>query len=183
LEFVSDDHQIDFRFLACDDWRRLRKLRLHALRESPEAFLANYGEEQARPEDWWRRELARGRWHYGITKNWLARLFRRRPISLLGVTHERGKPKTECFLEYLWVTPRKRRSGIGINFITSILTLLQADGVRTVRLWVLDGNEAAMRLYAKAGFKTVGEPEPLVARPGRTEQLLQLHLPGPGPAR
>jgi ribosomal protein S18 acetylase RimI-like enzyme len=61
-----------------------------------------------------------------------------------------------------------------------ILGRLQADGVRTVLLWVLDGNDAAMRLYRRAGFVIAGSPRPLEVLPGRTEQLLRRDLPDPG---
>jgi L-amino acid N-acyltransferase YncA len=89
-------------------------------------------------------------------------------------------PETECFLEYLWVAERKRRSNIGYKFISEILSRLQRDGVRTVLLWVLDGNEAAVGLYRKAGFEIAGPPTPLEDRPGRTEQLWRRELPEPG---
>ena len=43
-------------------------------------------------------------------------------------------------------------------------------------LWVLDGNEVAMSVYRRAGFMSTDHRQPLVARPGRTEERLYLNL-------
>jgi hypothetical protein len=48
--------------------------------------------------------------------------------------------------------------------------------MRTAFLWVLDGNEVAMRVYRRAGFMSTNHRQPLVARPGRTEERLYLNL-------
>jgi ribosomal protein S18 acetylase RimI-like enzyme len=60
--------------------------------------------------------------------------------------------------------------------IKVVLDRLPADGVRTVFLWVLDGNDLAIRVYERAGFVRTNYSEALEARPGRTEELLQLDL-------
>jgi len=99
-------------------------------------------------------------------------------VSLLGATREPGRPAHERFLEYLWVSPGWRRSGVGFQFFSMVLDRLQATGVRTVFLWVMDGNDVATSLYRKAGFDPVGKPVPLTARPGRSEQLFRLDLAG-----
>jgi GNAT superfamily N-acetyltransferase len=100
------------------------------------------------------------------------------PVSLLGATREPGRPAHERFLEYLWVSPRWRRSGVGFQFFSQVLDRLQTSGIRTVFLWVMDGNDVAERLYRKAGFDPVGQPVALTARPGRSEQLFRLDLAG-----
>jgi ribosomal protein S18 acetylase RimI-like enzyme len=156
--------------LACDDWSGLRDIRLSALRDSPGSFLATEEQESGYNEQRWRTELARGHWHVGVMDGL--------QVSLLGATREPGRPAHERFLEYLWVSPGLRRSGIGFQFFSLILDRLQAGGVRTVFLWVLNGNDVATRLYRKAGFDPVGQPVPLTARPGRSEQLFRLDLAG-----
>ena len=109
------------------------------------------------------------------------------PVSLLGVTREPGRPAHERFLEYLWVSPGWRRSGVGFQFFSLVLDRLQAAGVRTVFLWVLDGNEVATRLYRKAGFEPGGKaraadrpPGPqraaVPAGPGRPQVAAELPL-------
>jgi len=176
LDFVSDSHQITLEVISCYDWRRLRKLRLVALRESPEAFLASYDQEKSRTKDWWLAELARGNWLVAVSGRRLSNFLRKRPLSFLGVTQERDTAARMRTIEYLWVAPRKRRSGVGLTFIKSIVSCLRSEGVQTVILAVLDGNEAAMSLYHKVGFTPDGTPTPLEERPGRTEQLLRMEL-------
>jgi hypothetical protein len=46
--------EISVRVLQEDDWQAYRQVRLAALQESPEAFLATYAEEATRPEQYWR---------------------------------------------------------------------------------------------------------------------------------
>jgi len=140
------------------------------LHDSPDSFLATEAQESGYNEQRWRTELARGHWHVGFVDGV--------EVSLLGATREPGRPAHERFLEYLWVRPAWRRSGLGFQFFSQILDRLQSSGVRTVFLWVLDGNDVATSLYLKAGFEPVGKPVQLTARPDRSEQLFRLDLAG-----
>jgi ribosomal protein S18 acetylase RimI-like enzyme len=158
----------DIKLLAHDEWRRLRDIRLSALHESPHAFLSTYEREKEYGEAQWRAEFIRGNWNIGILKN--------RPVSLLGATREPDTPAHECYLEYLWVSPEHRRSGVALSMLTVVLGRLQTSGVRTVFLWVLDGNETAMRLYKRAGFVCSDYRQPLPSHPGRCEERMHLNL-------
>jgi len=140
------------------------------LHDSPDSFLATEAQESGYNEQRWRTELARGHWHVGFVDGV--------EVSLLGATREPGRPAHERFLEYLWVSPAWRRSGLGFQFFSQILDRLQSSGVRTVFLWVLDGNDVATSLYLKAGFEPVGTPVQLTARPDSSEQLFRLDLAG-----
>ena len=153
------------------DWPGLRAMRLRALRDSPQYFLRTYAQERAYGPEQWRSELTRGQWHAGVVNGV--------PVSLLGVTREPGAPSWQCHLEFLWVAPEVRRRGYALGFLREVLSLVKAAGVRTVFLWVMDGNEPSVGLCRKAGFEPEGEPVPLLARPGRTEQLFRLELTGP----
>jgi len=158
----------DIRLLARHEWFRLRDVRLSALRESPDAFLSTYEREMAFSQDQWRAEFARGDWNVGIRGG--------RPVSLLGATREPGAPAHECFLEYLWVSPECRRAGIASRMLAVVLGQLRSAGVRTAFLWVLDGNDAAMKFYERAGFVSTNHRQPLAARPGRSEERMRLDL-------
>ena len=50
---------ITVRPLGVDDWERYRSVRLIALQESPDAFVASHDEEAAEPEEFWRARMQR----------------------------------------------------------------------------------------------------------------------------
>jgi ribosomal protein S18 acetylase RimI-like enzyme len=159
---------LEIRLLTRDDWVELRNIRLAALQESPDAFLSTYQQEVVYDSDRWRTEFDRGNWYVGIRAG--------APVSLLGVTRGTGTPIHECYLEYLWVAPEHRRSGIASGMLTAILERLRTAAVGTTFVWVIDGNEAARHLYERIGFVSSSYRQPLTARPGRSEEKLILPL-------
>jgi ribosomal protein S18 acetylase RimI-like enzyme len=143
-------------------------MRLAALGESPQAFLSTHAREVSWGKDQWLAEYDRGDWSVGFIAD--------KAVSLLGATRTPSTPRYECYLEYMWVTPGRRGSGLAYDMLTFTFGRLRAEGVRTAFLYVLDGNDAAMRLYKRAGFTSTSEPVPLAGYPGRSEELLQRSL-------
>jgi ribosomal protein S18 acetylase RimI-like enzyme len=121
-------------------------------------------------ENSWRAEFDRGGWCIGFREG--------QPVSLLGVTREPDTPQHQCYLEYVWVSPECRRSGVAAFMLTIVLDQLRASGVRTAFLWVLDGNNAAVRLYKRLGFVSTNHRQPLADCPGRSEERMELDLGG-----
>jgi ribosomal protein S18 acetylase RimI-like enzyme len=150
------------------EWRRLRDVRLIALKDEPLAFLATYEREETYDADRWRQEFSRGEWDVMLADG--------RAIGLLGVTRVPGMPSQECYLEYLWVAPECRNSGMASTLLRTVLNRLRDAGVHTVWLYILDGNDRAMGLYQKFGFQNTGKPQPLPDDPRRSEQLMRLAL-------
>ena len=159
---------LDIKILTAAKWTMLRDIRLEALAESPQAFLSTHKREISWREEQWIAEFDRGEWSIGFVAD--------QAVSLLGATRTPETPRHECYLEYMWVTPGHRRSGVAYRMLSLTFDRLQAQGVKTVFLYVLDGNDAAMRLYKRAGFTGAREPEPLAGYPGRSEELLQRSL-------
>lgn len=54
------------------------------------------------------------------------------------------------------VDPAARRQGLGARLLEGVLADLEAVGVRSVYLDVRRSNEAAIRLYQRAGFEVLG---------------------------
>jgi len=154
--------------LTPNQWRELRDLRLAALLDSPEMFLSTYDHESGFSHDQWRAEFERGEWHACHASG--------RLIGLLGITREPDTPTDLRYLEYLWVSPTYRRSGIAHHMLSFALDTLRATGIRTVLLWVLDGNDSAVRLYQKLGFVKTDYSQRLAERPGRIEEQMMLTL-------
>jgi ribosomal protein S18 acetylase RimI-like enzyme len=165
---LKSEFMLDVKILTPANWTLLRDMRLAALRESPQAFLSTHEREVSWEQDQWLAEFGRGDWSIGFIAE--------QAVSLLGATRMPSTPCYECYLEYIWVTPAHRGSGLAYDMLALTFGRLRAIGVRTAFLYVLDGNDAAMRLYKRAGFTSANEPEPLVDYPGRSEELLQRSL-------
>jgi ribosomal protein S18 acetylase RimI-like enzyme len=159
---------LDIKPLAADEWPMLQGIRLAALKQAPDSFLARYQDELDFDEYRWRAEFDRGEWTIGFRGEL--------PVSLLGCTREKTTPWHECYLEYLWVAPESRENGIGYSMLADAIARLRKQGVRTAYLWVLDGNDSAVRLYRRAGFVSSNHRQPLTARPGRVEERMHLEL-------
>lgn len=159
--------------LAENDWPRLRKIRLTALHADPPVFLSSHDSESAFTERRWRQEFSRGEWHVMVA---VRRLRRNRCVGLVGVTRLPEMSSQECYLEYLWVTPRVRRRGVASTLLRTVLDRLSESGVHTVWLYILDGNDNAMRLYQRFGFQSTNDVQPLPDNPARSEELLRLNL-------
>lgn len=154
--------------LTESEWTRLRDIRLFALRDHPSAFLASHERESGYDEKRWRQEFARGEWNVMLTGG--------REAGLLGVTREPEMLFEECYLEYLWVARDCRRSGLGSMFVRTVLERLRDSGVRTVSLYILNGNQDAMRFYQQLGFQRTHERQPLPDHPAGSEERMRLCL-------
>jgi len=159
--------------VTVDDWRRLRDIRLTALKTDPTAFLGRHETEAAFAEQRWRQEFERGEWHVMDAAD---KGPGRQDVGLLGVTRLPGTPTWGCYLEYLWVAPGVRRAGVASNLLRTVLDRLHHSGVRTAWVYILDGNTPAMRLHQRFGFQSIGDVQPLPDDPGRSEERLRLRL-------
>jgi RimJ/RimL family protein N-acetyltransferase len=163
----------DLRRLKREEWRLLRHARLTALEESPQAFLATLEKEMSFSREQWLAEFDRGDWTIGVVDGV--------PACLVGVTCESSADQAERHLEYVWVAPEYRRSGVAYGMLSTIIEGLHNSGIRRILLWVLDGNETAIRLYLRLGFASTKrrQPLPLEAFPGRCEEQFELPLARP----
>jgi GNAT superfamily N-acetyltransferase len=83
----------------------------------------------------------------------------------------------------MWVRPSHRGLGIAARLIDAVRDWAVAAGARELELWVADGNEAAARAYARAGFVSTGIRQPLPSNPAVGEEHWILALTGDGAAR
>ena len=169
----STPSNVTIRRLQAQEWPAYRALRLRSLAEAPYAFGSSLALEES-----WRPEL------------WMARLTAAsesgRDCPLVaeadGALHALVWAKCDAEqagvvnLFQMWVAPEARGQGVAAALLRDAIAWARSIGAQRVRLGVVEGNEAAARLYARAGFRDVGAPEPL--RPGspRLEQTMQLDL-------
>jgi ribosomal protein S18 acetylase RimI-like enzyme len=170
---VAGSPSFRVKVLTENDWHRLRDVRLTALNTDPAAFLSSHQTEVTYDEQRWRREFSRGEWHVIVTGD----SDKSPGAGLIGVTRVPGMSSQECFLEYFWIAAHIRGAGVGSLLLRTVLGRLRDAGVHTVWLWILTGNDDAMRLYKRFGFQRTNERQPLPDDPERTEEKLRLRLP------
>jgi ribosomal protein S18 acetylase RimI-like enzyme len=158
----------DIKRLDRDEWDVLKGLRLTALAESPKKFLATSAEESLYTSEQWIAEFDRGSWYICEDGDGA--------VGLIGVAYESEKPYDGYNLEYLWVAPRYRHSGIASDLVANALVLLREARCEIAYLWIIDGNDDAMRLYKRVGFVSTNERQELPDRPGQFEERMMLDL-------
>lgn len=162
------------RRLLPNEWRRYRELRLRALADSPDAFGSTLEHEQAKPDDFWSDRLAAA-----AASPVQAPMVAEADGALVGLAWgwiDPSKPDTAHVFQ-MWVAPEARGKGLGALLLDSVVSWARDARVTSVQLRVTCGNVPAERLYVRAGFSSVGAPEPL--RPG--SQVLAQHMALPLP--
>jgi GNAT superfamily N-acetyltransferase len=159
--------------LGAHEWQLYRTLRLRSLVDAPEAFCSTLADEEARTDnDWaWRVNL-------GATSG------RDRPLvaeldgTALGLAWAKvdADDTSVVNLFQVWVAPEARGHGVAAALLDAALGWARSRGAHAMQLGVVCGNDAARRLYERAGFRAFGEPEP--QRPGSSqmEQKMRLEL-------
>ena len=74
----------------------------------------------------------------------------------------------------VWAVPAHRGHGGGRLLLDAAAAWARAAGARVLALDVTCGDTPAMRLYARAGCRPAGDPEPL--RPGSPLRVQPLRL-------
>ena len=169
--------EISVRALGEDDWQQYRDIRLTALKESPEAFVATRAQEDALDEQVWRDRMRRSR-----------RLVAERDGSTLGVVSlgqgEADEPSSgELF--GLWVAPEARGTGVAWKLVEAGADQARRDGLSHLRYWVDTDNGRAVAFASSFGFRPGGTRRPMrvVSEEDGSEELAMV-LPlavEPGP--
>jgi ribosomal protein S18 acetylase RimI-like enzyme len=152
------------------DWEALRRLRLAALADAPDAFASTLAAEVGLPAETWRR------WAEGGpgSANFIAREDDV-DVGLVAVFAEPDAPG-RMHLVSMWVDRRHRRRGVGRALVDRALDWASRHHAHEVILWVADHNTTARHLYEQLGFRPTGKRQPLPSDPTRTESLLHLRL-------
>jgi GNAT superfamily N-acetyltransferase len=147
---------------AQEDWRALRGIRLHALRDAPDAFASTHEREAAFGEADWRRRIS-GK---GTFLAYLPEVSASEPVGLIG-GYEPAPGVVE--LVSMYVRPKARGRGVGEALIAAVAGWARARHAASVHLWVTETNSRARLLYERCGFELTGERQPLPSNRDITE--------------
>lgn len=159
--------------LTEDDWERLGRIRVDALRTDPDAFGSSLAREEGFKEMHWRMRLRSSAW-------FVARDGRGSDVGLVCVIQEPGADETERHVVSFWVRPAARRGGVGRALLGTAAACAADDGAARLTLWQVRGNDAAAATFLAAGFAPTGDTMPLPRDPSRTEERWALALGGAG---
>jgi GNAT superfamily N-acetyltransferase len=142
--------------LTPDDWALWRALRLAALREAPAAFGSTLAGAERLEEADWRERLS----ERAIFAAYPDGVGAGQAAGVAGAM--RGEDPTCCDLVSMWVRPVARGRGVGDALVESVVSWAGEHGCRHVRLWVVEGNGPASRLYERHGFAATGQRQPVL---------------------
>ncbi len=152
---------LSIRPLRTDEWGLLRKLRMRALTDAPDAFAQTIGEIQDEPETYWQQLAKNLRLSY---HEFFIAFLNEEPI---GITygHLEATDRHIAQVGSMWVSPMARGKGIGKQLLHKAMSWATAQGAQRMRLWVTAGNSPAMKLYKSSGFVPTGKIDLLPSYP------------------
>ncbi|MBX9245084.1 GNAT family N-acetyltransferase [Actinotalea ferrariae] len=156
--------------LTEDEWERLGRIRVDALRTDPDAFGSSLAREEGFKEMHWRMRLRSSPWFVARDEGV--------DVGLVCVIQEPGADETERHVVSFWVRPEARRRGTGRALLGAAAAWAAADGAARLTLWQMRGNDAAAATFRAAGFAPTGDTMPLPRDPSRTEERWALELGG-----
>jgi RimJ/RimL family protein N-acetyltransferase len=125
-----------------------REIRLEALATSPEAFGSTFEREAAQDLDFFVERLTGSTAYGGFGDG--------RLLGIAGFRQNEGsKERHKAMLWGVYVRPAARGTGLARRLVDAVLDHARGR-VEIVQLTVTVGNEAARRLYARAGFVEYG---------------------------
>lgn len=146
--------EITVRALSEDEWDHFRSVRLAALQESPEAFVASYEEEKDYDEDFWRLRLRRSK-----------RLVAERDGEAVGIVSVGPDPEededTHSELFGLWVSPALRGKGVASKLVRAGAEDAAEGGSTHLNYWVGTDNGRAVAFASSFGFRPTDRRRPV----------------------
>jgi len=158
--------------LARADAVPYRDIRLEGLCRNPEAFVSAYEDEREKPLDWFRERIAQSRIFGAFVTREL--------VGVVGLrVHDDAKQRHKAVLWGMYVRREARQYGIGERLVEAAAAHAGGD-IEQLQLAVITENEAARRLYAKAGFIAYGHQINALKQNGRYyDDILMVKFLGP----
>jgi GNAT superfamily N-acetyltransferase len=153
---------ITVRALGEDEWEQYRSVRLNALEESPEAFVATVDEERTYEEDFWRTRMRRSQ-----------RLLAEQEgapvgVASVGQARHEGEKDNEKVAELfgLWVAPAARGTGVATQLVRAGADAARRQGRSHLAYWVGADNGRAVAFASGFGFRPTDSRRPMRVKGG-----------------
>ena len=161
--------EITVRALTEDEWETYRQVRLAALEESPDAFVATHAEESDEPEDFWRERMTRSQ-----------RLLAEVDGDAVGVVSLGAAPESGSDevgqLFGLWVDPDWRGRSVAASLVREAAKEATGRGLTHIFYWVGTDNARAVAFASSFGFRPSDKRRPMRVQ-GDSEEEIAMVLP------
>lgn len=150
---------ISVRALGEDEWQTYRSVRLEALQESPDAFVADHTDEADEGEDFWRARMARS-----------ARLIAEvadedRPVGVVSIGDTADEDAEDAGQLFgLWVAPQWRGRSVAASLVRRGSEVALERGVRHLYYWVGTENARGVAFASSFGFRPTDDRRPMRIR-------------------
>lgn len=137
--------EITVRVLSEDEWEQYREFRLKSLRDSPDAFVADYETEHDFDEKLWRARMRRS-----------VRLLAERddePVGIASLRDNDDLVEGAAELFGLWVEPDLRGSGVAEKILLAASDAAEQHGRSQLIYWVGTDNARAVAFASSYGLR------------------------------
>jgi len=160
---------ITVRALTEADWELFRSVRLRALEESPEAFVAQHADEEQQPQEFWTERIARSQRLLAEADG--------QPVGIASVGSVEDQPDA-AQLFGLWVEPSRRGSGVATALVRAGAETAAAQGRHHLLYWVGTDNGRAVAFASGFGFRPTADRRPMrVVSEADGEEEIAMDLP------
>ncbi|MEO7234253.1 MAG: GNAT family N-acetyltransferase [Lapillicoccus sp.] len=153
-----------------DDWRAHRDLRLEMLQDAPDAYWTQYADVVDLDEAAWRSRIAAQHHLHAHADG--------HPVGSVGLFPDPDEAPDTLTLVAMYVPPRARGRGVGERLVQAVLDEAVARGCGRVVLEVTSGNDPALALYERMGFRLTGRSAPHPRRADLLELSMERDLTG-----
>ena len=152
---------IRVRLLGEEEWQQYREVRLAALKNAPEAFVADFEDEASRDEEFWRERMLRA-----------SRIVAEREGELVGLVglgrHDEDPEAGEVF--GLWTSPTVRGQHVARDLVSTAAQKAAEDGCRLLYFWAISDQPSAVGFASSFGFRPTSKRRPVRVADGTTEK-------------
>lgn len=163
--------EFSVRVLSEAEWELYREMRLRALRESPDAFVADIATEEDYDEQLWRDRMNRSDRMICYSGD--------DPVGIASVRMNEALFENAAELFSLWISPSLRGEGLAAKLVVAASELAEKKGASQLVYWVGTDNARAVAFASSYGFRPTEhrrEPRTESARSEGIEEELAMVL-------
>ncbi len=160
------------RRIAASDGDLLRRIRLNALADSPDAHTATLAQTESHDADHWARAAEANA--AGASQ---ATFFAEADGEVIGMVGAYMLTGGVVTVVGLWSAPGYRAEGVADDLLDNVVTWATRGGASQLRLWVVERDDEARRFYDRRGFTASGETMPYEPDPTISEVEMIVSLP------